>query len=515
MVALEDASEELAGVGLGDLGDLLGGAVGHDRSAAVAALGTHVEHAVGHLDDVEVVLDDQHRVSGVDQTLEHVDELAHVLEVQARGGLVEDVERLAGLRAVQLLGKLNALRLAAGESRCRLPEMDVSQAHVGERLQLLLDLGDVREEGERLVNGHVEHVGNGLAVVLDLERLAVVTLAVADLAGHVDVRQEVHLDLDLAVALAGLAAATAHVEREAARAVTAHAALGHRRVERAQVVPQADVRRRVGARRAADGALVDVDHFVDELDALDLLVRAHRSLGAVHGVGERRSQRVGDKRGLAGTGDARDNRERAQLYLRLHVLEVVCRGARNLDGTAAGIAALGRQLDLFLAGEIRSGHGLVGGRDLLGRAGGDHVTAELACAGAHVDDVVRGTDGVLVVLDHDDGVALVTQALQRLDQTVVVALVKADGRLVQDVEHAHEASADLCGEADALRLAARERRRRARECEVIEADVNQEPQASHYLLDHGPRDELLAVVELQPLEEDERVLAREVAGLLD
>ena len=41
-------------------------------------------------------------------------------------------------------------------------------------------------------------------------------------------------------------------------------------------------------------------------------------------------------------------------------------------------------------------------------------------------------------------------------QAVVVALVQADARLVQDVEHAHQARADLRGQADALRLAAAE-----------------------------------------------------------
>jgi hypothetical protein len=54
-----------------------------------------------------------------------------------------------------------------------------------------------------------QHVVDGLALVADLQRLAVVALAVADVAGHVDVRQEVHLHLDQAVALAGLAAAAA------------------------------------------------------------------------------------------------------------------------------------------------------------------------------------------------------------------------------------------------------------------------------------------------------------------
>ena len=61
------------------------------------------------------------------------------------------------------------------------------------------------EEAERLLARHVQHVGDGLAPEGDLERVAVVTGPMAHLAGHVDVGQEVHLDLDGAVARAGLA----------------------------------------------------------------------------------------------------------------------------------------------------------------------------------------------------------------------------------------------------------------------------------------------------------------------
>ena len=64
-----------------------------------------------------------------------------------------------------------------------------------------------------------------LSLIAHLQRLAVVALALADVAGDVDVGQEVHLDLDHAVALAGLAAPALDVEREAARPVAARLGL--------------------------------------------------------------------------------------------------------------------------------------------------------------------------------------------------------------------------------------------------------------------------------------------------
>ena len=77
--------------------------------------------------------------------------------------------------------------------------------------------------------------------------------------------------------------------------------------------------------------------------------------------------------------------------------------------------------------------------------------------GPDVDDVVGGAHHLLVVLDDDHGVAEVAQTGEGLDQARVVGRVEADGRLVADVQHAHEAGADLGGEADALGLAAGER----------------------------------------------------------
>ena len=49
-------------------------------------------------------------------------------------------------------------------------------------------------------------------------------------------------------------------------------------------------------------------------------------------------------------------------------------------------------------------------------------------------------------------------------------------RLVEHVEHAGEAGADLRGEADALALAAGQRAGGARERQIIEADIDQEAQ---------------------------------------
>src|SRR6202042_2943763 len=112
-----------------------------------------------------------------------------------------------------------------------------------------------------------------LALEADLERLAVAAPAVALLPGHVDVGQEVHLDLDLAVAAAHLAPPALDVEREATGLVatgTGFLGLGE---ELPDLVEQADVGGRIGPRRPADRRLVDRD------DLVELLEPVHPSVG--------------------------------------------------------------------------------------------------------------------------------------------------------------------------------------------------------------------------------------------
>ena len=141
------------------------------------------------------MLDDQHRVAGVGQAVENIDQARDVRHVQAGRRLVKDVDRPAGAALGEFGRELDALRLAAGERRGRLAELDIAEADIHERLQPVADLRLVLEKRERLFDRHVQHFGNVFPLVFHFQGLPVVALALADLAGHVDIRQEVHLDL--------------------------------------------------------------------------------------------------------------------------------------------------------------------------------------------------------------------------------------------------------------------------------------------------------------------------------
>src|SRR5690606_37503631 len=114
-------------------------------------------------------------------------------------------------------------------------------------------------------------------------------------------------------------------------------------------------------------------------------------------------------------------------------VEVVLGGPLHQDRLAVAPTALLRDGNDASSGQVVTGDGIGGGSDVFQGAGGDDLAAVLSRPGADVDDVVGHPHRVLVVLDHDQGVAQVAQADQRLDQALVVPLVEADRGLVEDV----------------------------------------------------------------------------------
>ena len=76
-----------------------------------------------------------------------------------------------------------------------------------------------------------------------------------------------------------------------------------------------------------------------------------------------------------------------------------------------------------------------------------------------VDNLVRRVHRVLIVLDDDQRIAEVTKPFQRIQQPVVIPLMKPDARLIEDIKHADKTGADLRREPDTLRLPAGKRAR--------------------------------------------------------
>jgi len=166
----EDAGEGLAGVGFFCAGDEFGRALGDDAAAAFAAFGAEINDPVGLFDDVEMVLYDEHSVAETDEALQHIEKFSHVVEVQAGGGFVKNVERAAGLALGKFASQLDALGFAAGEGGGGLAKLHVTEADFDEGSELLLDLRNIFEELQRVGGWQIQDVADGMALVADSER---------------------------------------------------------------------------------------------------------------------------------------------------------------------------------------------------------------------------------------------------------------------------------------------------------------------------------------------------------
>src|SRR5690606_34217492 len=98
-------------------------------------------------------------------------------------------------------------------------------------------------------------------------------------------------------------------------------------IQLAQWREQTGVGGRVGARRAADRRLVDVDHLVEQVEIVDGAMRGDRLRGTVELVGGQRVQGVVDQRRFARTGDAGNAGQQARGNGEVDRLQIVAAGA--------------------------------------------------------------------------------------------------------------------------------------------------------------------------------------------
>ena len=188
----------------GPAGDeVCGGAFEDEPAAVVAGAGAEVDDPVGVRHDRLVVLDDDDRLAGVDEAVEQAEQVLDVGQVQAGGGLVEDVDvALLG----HLGGQLEPLPLAAGQGGERLAEGEVAEPDVGEPVQDLVGGRRFRlavpEELLSLGHRHREHLGDVSAAERVLQHRRLEPLPLAFLAGGFDGRHDAQVGVDHAGSVA-------------------------------------------------------------------------------------------------------------------------------------------------------------------------------------------------------------------------------------------------------------------------------------------------------------------------
>src|SRR5215469_8384587 len=148
-------------------------------------------------------------------------------------------------------------------------------------------------------------------------------------------------------------------------------------------------------------------------------------------------------------------------------------------------------------------------------AGKEQLAAKFARARSQVDDVIRRLNGVWIMLYDENGVAQVAQRFQNVNEALRVARMKADGRLVEDVERAHQMRTERCRQLDALRFSAGKSGSEAVEREIVQADFIEKLQARANLFQNLVSDFYLRFGKLQSRKEGSRFFDRELANLGD
>jgi hypothetical protein len=170
---------------------------------------------------------------------------------------------------------------------------------------------------------------------------------------------------------------------------------------------------------------------------------------------QRTIQNVIHQRRFARAGNARHHRHHAQRESYIEILEIIFLRAQNRQRRAVFLPPLRPHLNRRSPGDVRPGQRVRLAHDFFRGSVRHQASAMPSRTRAQVDHIIRAADGFFIVLDHEHGVAQVAQVFERGEQPAVVAMMQADRRLVQHVEHAAQLRANLRGQADALAFAAR------------------------------------------------------------
>lgn len=137
-------------------------ALEHDLAAVAAAVWSQIDHPVGVCDDIEVVLDHDHRAGAlVDQAVQHVEQARDIAGVQADRRLVQDIDHTL---AMQVSGQLDPLAFAAGQAAERLSQPEAIEADVDDGAQDRRYRAVAGKELQCLAGCHLQDVADCLGV---------------------------------------------------------------------------------------------------------------------------------------------------------------------------------------------------------------------------------------------------------------------------------------------------------------------------------------------------------------
>src|SRR5579872_6911911 len=82
-------------------------------------------------------------------------------------------------------------------------------------------------------------------------------------------------------------------------------------------------------------------------------------------------------------------------------------------------------------------------------------------AGSEIDNVIRTTDRLFIMLDDEHRVSQIAQVFQRVQQPVIISMMESDRGLIEYIKHSAQFRSNLRRKSNTLSLSARKSRRRA------------------------------------------------------
>ena len=219
--------------------------------------------------------------------------------------------------------------------------------------------------------------------------------------------------------------------------------------------------------------------------------------------------------GFAGAGHAGHGRKGSQRDLHINALQVVLYCAVDRQFFAVARPPLSWYRDLALAAQVLAGDGALAGNNIVYRARCHQLAAVDTGTGTNVYHIVCRPHGVLVMFHHDQGVAQVPQVTQGAQQLFIVPLVQTNGRLIQNIQHTHQAGADLGSQTNALAFAAGQGGRFSRQRQIVQPHTVQEIQSiADFPHDQGT-DHLFLFRQLQVLDKIQLLMNGHLAELIN
>ena len=201
--------------------------------------------------------------------------------MQAGRGFIENINGPSSGTFAQLCGQLHTLCFSSGKSRSRLADLDIAQPDILKGLELARNPRKTGEKLQAFLDCHFQDIIDALAFIFDLQCFTVIALSLTHITGDIDIRQKMHLNLDDAVALACLTAASLDIKGKASGRKAAQFCILRRSIELPNVGKDTRIRGRVGTRRPPNWGLVDFDHLVQRLDPFNLFKRPGAAFGSI------------------------------------------------------------------------------------------------------------------------------------------------------------------------------------------------------------------------------------------